>query len=539
MLQLVRLNLRLRRFFILWWWLGITALLAMFGSAYESYYPTPESREAFRISIGGNAGMSALWGELRAPVSIGQLVAWEGGGMALILAAVMGVLLFQGLYRRPEATGQTELARATGISRRVPLSAAIATTAIVAVLVGLGAFLALGLSGLEVEGMPWDGAAAFGLALALSTIGSALVSGYVSLVVADGRAAGRTGLFSVAVMFILRSVADSQGIDWLHWLTPLGWKTLIAPYIEDDFAIAGALVAVLVLAAMGLVLADSPREHQQALLHLPQRGTARHRGIANPLHLEWLNHKGTVVAWVIAIGMLNGFMVGLTGSLKESFAENEYVQQILVDYFGTGASPADASLNLSTDFIQYSVLVGGVLLCCAAVGVVLSYRGAEKDGLVDLSRSTGIKRWHPLALVLAVAIIMIVVVLVIAGLTAAGALAAQDTTVGQDYATLTWAVASELAPALFFTGIAAMLVGWVPRWSSLTWLVVGAATVLTLFGPLLQAPDWLMNLSPFEHVMSPDVTLASDVGAIQVALVLAGLVLAALGCLGAQRRQVL
>ena len=135
---MIRLNLRLRRRFIIIWCLCLWGLLTVFPPAYESYYPTPESRETFLAGMQANAGMSAVYGPLEAPASLGQLVAWEAGGLLLILGAVMAVLMVTGLHRKSEHLGYTELQLSTGISRLAPAGAALAATTIAAVIMGLG-----------------------------------------------------------------------------------------------------------------------------------------------------------------------------------------------------------------------------------------------------------------------------------------------------------------------------------------------------------------------------------------------------------------
>ena len=53
---------------------------------------------------------------------------------------------------------------------------------------------------------------------------------------------------------------------------------------------------------------------------------------------------------------------------------------------------------------------------------------------------------------------------------------------------------------LVLAGVARLLVGIDPRLGTLAWLPLLLAVVVMFFGDLLQLPQWLQDLSPFEHL---------------------------------------
>ena len=59
---------------------------------------------------------------------------------------------------------------------------------------------------------------------------------------------------------------------------------------------------------------------------------------------------------------------------------------------------------------------------------------------------------------------------------------------------------SYVAPVLVLSGVARLLVGVNPRLGVLAWLPLGLAFVVMFFGDLLELPQWLQDLSPFEHL---------------------------------------
>ncbi len=57
------------------------------------------------------------------------------------------------------------------------------------------------------------------------------------------------------------------------------------------------------------------------------------------------------------------------------------------------------------------------------------------------------------------------------------------------------------APAVWVVvGATVALFGFAPRAAAGGWGVLGACALLTVLGPLLGLPDWVLDLSPFQHV---------------------------------------
>ena len=50
------------------------------------------------------------------------------------------------------------------------------------------------------------------------------------------------------------------------------------------------------------------------------------------------------------------------------------------------------------------------------------------------------------------------------------------------------------------TGVAAFLVGALPRFAPFAWGVLLVTFMLTEIGPLTKLPSWLVNVSPFTHL---------------------------------------
>ena len=83
-------------------------------------------------------------------------------------------------------------------------------------------------------------------------------------------------------------------------------------------------------------------------------------------------------------------------------------------------------------------------------------------------------------------------------------------------------------------GATVALFGLVPRAAAAAWGVLGACVLLSVLGPLLGLPDWVLGLSPFDHV--PQLPADDFSAAPLLALCAVAAALTALGMLAFRRR---
>jgi ABC-2 type transport system permease protein len=99
---------------------------------------------------------------------------------------------------------------------------------------------------------------------------------------------------------------------------------------------------------------------------------------------------------------------------------------------------------------------------------------------------------------------------------------------------VTLAAAAQIPAAWVMTAAVLAVFGWAPRLTGTVWALLLLFVALGEFGVLWNAPEWLMDLSPFRH--SP--LLPFDAGAVGplLGLTVTAAALAALGYAGWRRR---
>jgi ABC-2 type transport system permease protein len=185
-------------------------------------------------------------------------------------------------------------------------------------------------------------------------------------------------------------------------------------------------------------------------------------------------------------------------------------------------------------FIAYICQMVAIMIGAAGIQQITTYHAEETARTVDLQRSTGLRRWVPLASAALVATLSVILLTAIMHGAGAIGLATQESTISGDYTSLAQASWSMLAPSIFFLGAAVAIVGCIPRATPWAWAPLAVSAVVTLLGEILQLPQWAIDLSPLGHPVTP-----SD-GEWEIALwlTIAGLAMIAIGLIGAQRREI-
>ena len=103
------------------WVLGLGAAVLVTASSYVDLYATESSRREVVATLGSTPATLALYGRIYAD-SVGGLVGWRLGGIALALAGLMAILLVTRHTRAEEETGRAELvgSGASAATRRSP-----------------------------------------------------------------------------------------------------------------------------------------------------------------------------------------------------------------------------------------------------------------------------------------------------------------------------------------------------------------------------------------------------------------------------------
>lgn len=469
-------------------WVVVPVLLVTSTySAYEGLYPTAASRAELTATMGTAPSLTLLYGRAYDLTSAGGFTVWRVGGFVAVLLAIFAVLTVVRHTRAEEDAGRAEMLASGVVGRYALLAAAVATTVLASAAAGL--LVALGLLGL---GAATAGAFAFGGAVALTGAVFAGVGAVAAQLGSYSRTASGMGLGVLGVAFLVRGWGDSSGRSWLSWWSPLGWASQVRAYAEDRWPVL-ALPALAAVVLIGVAAVLVRRRDVGLGLIAPREGRAHAPAtLGGPLGLAWRLQRGTLIGWLIGFLVFGLVMGSLAGSIGDLLGDNPQAIEMFERMGGVG--------QLSVLFVAAILPILGVFTVLYGVLAVLRARTEETEDRVEPLLATPVSRVGWLASHLGVALGGVAALMGVGGAavtigavasTPAGTLDVGEALVG---------ALIQIPAAWSIVGLAAALVGLVPRFASLAWVAAGLALAITWLGPALGLSDALLKVSPFEHL---------------------------------------
>ena len=499
------------------WMSGLVGLMAVSAWSIVALYTTQEDLEGYARTVRGNSALIIQAGPgygLDDP-TLGAVVMNETALWLFIAAAVMSIFMVVRHTRTEEETERAELVRAAPVGRHAALASAMIGTLVVNAAIAGGNVVAL-----LAFGLPAAGSLAFGASMIGVGMVFAAVAAVAAQIASGSRAALATAGLVVGVAFVVRAIGD-VGNGVLSWGSPIGWAQSIRPYADERWwVLALPTVATMLFVVTALALQDH-RDYGSGLVAQRSGRPEAPERLSSSLGLALRLQRGSLVGWAVGLGSL-AFFYGLFADQAEQMIEDN---PDMADFFAQlgVASVTDA-------FLSTAMLIMALFATGFTVSSVLRLRSEEVSGRADpvLATPVGRQRWawsH-----LSVALVGSVTLALVCGLAmgAGAAIVLGDTArIGE----LT-AAGLVMVPAMWLLAGATLLVyGLLPRWSLAAWALVAWVFVAAMFGILLDLPQWLLNLSPFQHVPAlpaasmswPPIVLLTAVAATLIAAGLAAL----------------
>ncbi len=518
----LRLNARLTRRGALLMAVAIAAYVGIEVASYRAAYPNGVSPLPFAM-FQDNPAVRMMQGEPIALDSAGGFTVWDGGWFMQLLLAVWALLTTSRLLRGEEDVERTDLVLAGPLRSTHATALSLVVVEAAAVLIGVAAAVTLLVSGTGLRG-----SALFGLGLAGVTATFAAVTAVTCQLVDVRRRAAALAAGVLGLAYVLRMVGNStDGRSWVRWTTPLGWMDELKPYGDPDLrALLPMLIVPVLLAALAVTL-RSRRDIGGALLAADSGREPRLRLLGGPTAFAWRSNRAVLLGWIIGLGTYAAVMGALISTMIDWLAQDAAYQQIM----------ADLGLDQALTILGFLAMIGvmfGVAVALQVAWRIGAARGEEESGRADaiLARPVSRLRWlggHALLSLLGGGVLL-----------AASGTALWLGVAASGSQEITWAnamrsVLNTLPVVVLIGGLAVLTFGLLPRLTvavPVTVTVVGY--LVSLLGPALSWPDWVVNLSPFTHLAwVPAAPWAATAGIVMTCL---GLVFLAAGLLTFRRR---
>lgn len=517
--HLVRLFLRLDRIHLPLWVLGIVGVVAASASAVQGVYTTPELRASYAATVSSSPAAIVMSGPPQALDTVGGITVFEINLTAAVGVALMAVFLTVRHTRAEEEAGRTELLRAGVLGRHAPLAAALIVVGGASVVVGL--LLAGALSGL---GLPVSGSVLFGAAMACLGIVFCAITAVTAQLTEHARAALGMSVAVLGVAWAVRSLGDVRE-NGLSWASPVGWVQAVHAFGAERWW--PLLLPLGAAAGLTAVAVELTRRRDVGAGLVPSRpGPARAaRWLSSVPGLALRQQRASLLWWSVGL-----FLAGLAFG---SFGEE--VTTMLEDNPELGQLLGGGGEDLVAGYFGLILLVLALIVACFTVSSVQRLRSEETAARAELVLSTRTPRTSWQLGWLVVTAIGTVLVTVATGLGVVLADTLVSGSAGRAGEILT-ATAAYLPALAVIGGLAAALHGWVPRLGLLVWVVVAGCFVVGWLGDLLEIPEAVRDLSPFN--LTPRMPLEPMDWPVVLGLAGLAAVLVVLAVLGLRRRDI-
>jgi ABC-2 type transport system permease protein len=397
---------------------------------------------------------------------------------------------------------------AGAVTRRGALLASVATVFVNISILWLATALGALVTGWIHGDMAFGECLYLSLAVVLPAALFAALAGVVCQLMPTVRTARLIGSSLLVFFLLLRIAADIQaGHGWLRWLTPLGW-------VEELHAFTGVrpFVLLLPLASLAGLLAlcswlAAWRDVGTGLLALPTGHRSSNRLLGSPTAAALRAESQTLLFWLLGTGLF----ALIVGYLSETAAE-------LVRHSTAFRKIGSIPLTSAQGYIGYVFLFYVLAACLVATTNLMAAREEEGSERLEILLANPVSRNRWLGGRLVIAFLAATAVALVAGLLSWAGASTQNAPV--ELASMLGAAANCVPIAMLFLGLLTLVYGFVPRLTSgFAFSAIGLSFLWGLFGPLLMAPHWVLNLSPFHHVAAVPVQTIDAQSAAVMALV--------------------
>lgn len=465
---------------IIFWILGLGLFSAGFVPAFEE--------------IGKGQGLQGMYETMKNPAMISMVGPTPVDSAAdYTLGAMYGheMLLFCGLFamimaalhvvshtRKEEEHGLTELVRSFQVGRQANSLAVITEIVIINILLAL--FIGGVMTSFGADTITAKGSFLFGASIGIAGILGAVIALVMAQIMPTSSGATGLSLGVVGLLYIVRGGTDMSNVDF-SMMNPMGWTYLTYPFTENNWV---PLIFALVFSILVVIIAFALEGgRDMGAGYLPERegrATAKKSLLSVPGLFIKLN-KGVMISWLIAFVIMGAAYGSIYGDMQTFLGSNEIMSQMF--------TLAGVSIEASFTGTIMMVMIGLVsILPIAVVNKLFS-----EEARLHLSQlySTKVTRaqlyWTSIILAIVAGVAGI---LLASGGLGGTAISAMGDSSSMNIGDFIAAGFNFLPSVLFFIGLAALALGFVPKLGKVVYVYLGYSFALNYFGGILDLPEW-------------------------------------------------
>lgn len=508
-------------------WLGaIVSINLTVAAFYPQIYKDEASRLAAAMTM-ENPAMIAMLGpgyEMEAYLaSPGPYFANEMLLFTAIAVGIMNILLIGQSTRGDEEEGRVEIIQALVVGRVAYTNAVMimlfVTNFVLALLLGIGLIL------LNIEGMDFAGAILYGAILGATGLFFGGLTAVTAQLFENVRTTTMVSLMILIITYLLRAIGDVNS-EVLSLASPLGWSVRTGVFVNNDWVPVIVLTLASVIFGLIAFYLHAKRDTGAGFI-APRKGKAQaNHFLLSPLGFIIWMQKTHIIAWMVAIFILSLSLGFVLGDMESYWKDIELIGEFL----------GDLTEEATEQFIALIIAIMALIGVIPVVITILRLKGEEMRNFTENIYSRAVSRKLLLGNYLLLAVIVSVLMhFAVAFGVWGGSVAVLDEPLSL-IATLE-AVFVYLPAMWLFAGLALFLLGWLPKFTASIWLYFSYCFFVIYLGNLLDMPEWLRNISVFEHIAQLPLEEVNYLVIVVILLITAGLAL--LGFVGYRKRDLM
>ncbi|MDR5658427.1 ABC transporter permease [Serpentinicella sp. ANB-PHB4] len=506
------------------WIIMLVFFTLIIPPAFDELYPTDEALQAIAETM-RNPAMTAMVGPGYGldNYNIGAMMGHQMLLFTAIGVALMSIFLITRHTRADEEEGRIEMILSLPVGRLSNLGAATILSVIANV--SLALIVGFGLYALGMDSMPLGPSLLYGTALGAVGIFFTGVTILFAQLSSTPRGALSFSFGVLGISYIMRAIGDVSN-EALAVASPLGLILRTEVFVNNYWWPAIVTIAVgTAIGALGFYL-SAARDLGAGIL--PAKPGRRHasRFLQSPLGLALRLQRTSIIVWIIGLFMLAVMYGSIFGDLEMFFEDNEIIQQML---------PPSVGFSFAEQFVSVILSIVAILSLVAALIMLLRLKGEEKKNRTEHIYSCAVSRTNVMGAYFSISVFTAIVTLLISviGLWAAS-YSVMD--VPMAFGLVFKAGFVYLPAMLCILGFANLLLGYLPKATSLSWVIVFYSFVVAYFGQLLNFSDWAKFITPFGHI--PNIPMEEVNVITSLVLVGLGAVFSYLGFIGYNKRDI-
>jgi ABC-2 type transport system permease protein len=454
--------------------------------------------------------------------TLGAMYAQEMLLFCGLFAMIIAALHVVSHTRKEEEYGLTELVRSFQVGRQANSFAVI--TEIVFINSLLALFIGGVMTSFGADTISAQGSFLFGASIGMAGILGAVIALIMAQIMPTSSSATGASLGIIGLLYIVRAGTDVSNVNF-SMINPMGWTYLTYPFTENNWV---PLILALVFSIIAVIIAFALEGgRDMGAGYLPEREgreTAKKSLLSVPGLFIRIN-KGVMISWMIAFVIMGAAYGSIYGNMQTFLGSNEMMSKMF--------TLSGVSIEASFTGTIMMVMIGLVsILPIAIVNKLFS-----EEGRLHLSQlySTKVTRtklyWTSVILAIVAGVVGILLASGGLGGTAISAMGDRSSMNMGDFIAAGY---NFLPSVLFFTGLAALALGWAPILGKIVYVYLGYSFALNYFGGILNLPEWFSKTAVQSWI--PRMPVDKFDGATFMTITLISIALMVFGYIGYHKR---